>query len=73
MREDNGKLLGEFCMAGFEYTYESFALGRTLQSIHAASFFIFHDEKEESKMKEMLMGHSGCPAYVITNEKFYQE
>lgn len=60
-------------MAGFEYTQESFSQGRSLMTVNAGSFFIFHDEKEESGMKEMLMGHSGCPAYVITNDKFYKE
>jgi hypothetical protein len=72
MRDDNDVLIAETCMAGFTFAYETYISARTRMQVHARSFFVFHDEISVSKMKEVLMGHTAYPTFVVTDDDFYK-
>lgn len=42
-------------------------------SVYAGTMFMFHDEIEQSNMKQVMMGHKDAMAEVFTNSDFYEQ
>lgn len=41
-------------------------------SVYAGTMFMFHDEIEQSGLKQVMMGHKDAMAEVFTSPDFYE-
>lgn len=71
LREDEHKLVSEFCLLNTDLGYEAFDSGRGTAFLRAHSFFMLHDEDVKMKSKRVLLGHQEDQNVIFTNENFY--
>jgi hypothetical protein len=72
LREDDNKLISEFCLLNTDLGYEAFESGRSSVFLRAHSFFIFHDENPNLQAKQVLMSYLGVKNTMVTDDNFYQ-
>jgi len=71
LREDEHKLVSEFCLLNTDLGYEAFDSGRSTAFLRAHSFLMLHDEDAKTKSKKVLLGNQEDQNVIISNEDFY--
>ena len=71
LRDDDSKLVSEFCLLNTDLGYEAFESGRGTAFLRAHSFFILHDEDVRAQSKKVLLGHQEDRNVIFTNDEFY--
>jgi len=71
LRDDENKLVSEFCLLNTDLGYDAFESGRSSAFMRAHSFFILHDEDPKMQTKKVLMGSNDDKNVITTNETFY--
>lgn len=71
LRNDDDKLVCEFCLLNTDLGYDAFDSGRSSVFLRSHSFFILHAEDAKMQSKQVLVGHHDDRNIVFTDENFY--
>jgi hypothetical protein len=73
LRNNDNKLVSEFCLLNTDVGYDAFDSGRSSVFVRSHSFFILHAEDVKMQTKQVLVGSHDDRKIVFTDENFYTQ